>query len=75
MQEVTRAGTGAPGDDVVEAQQAEVNLVGQRNAFVAAGVLAAPTRQRASSPGLRRRWLVATALLTVGADVVAIGLG
>jgi exopolysaccharide biosynthesis polyprenyl glycosylphosphotransferase len=75
VQEVTRAGTSSPSDDVTEARQEEVNLVGQRNAFVAAGVLTTPIREGATSIGLRRRWLIATALLTVGADVVAIGLG
>ena len=75
MQEVTRVGTGSPGDDVADAGPAEINLIGQRSAFVAAGVLTAPGRPRAAGTGLRRRWVVATALLTVGADITAIGLG
>jgi len=75
VQEVTRAGTGSPAMTFVEgaAGRGQPRRPAQR--LRCGRRPGRPTRQRASSPGLRRRWLVATALLTVGADVVAIGLG
>ena len=75
MQDVTRVGTSPSGDDVIDADRAEISLVGQRNAFVSAGVLTAPARQVATRAGQRQRWIVATAVLTLTVDVAAIGLG
>jgi exopolysaccharide biosynthesis polyprenyl glycosylphosphotransferase len=75
VQDATRVGTGPSGDNVIDAEPEEINLIGQRNAFVATGVLTAPAKQLAHRAGQRHRWVFATAALTMVIDVVAIGLG
>jgi len=75
VQQVTRAGMGPSGDDAAEVDLTEVTLIGQRHAFVAAGVLAAPVRPSVSGARYRRRWAVLTAVLALVVDIAAIGLG
>ena len=75
MQQVTRAGMGPSGDGAAEVDTAEVTLIGQRSAFLAAGVLAAPVRPFESRAGYLRRWAVLTAVLALVVDIAAIGLG